>query len=41
LRLPARSRVVAFGKDAVYLVERDTDDVERIRRYEYPATARR
>jgi hypothetical protein len=36
LRLPPRSHVIALGKDAVYLVERDSDDVERVRRYSYP-----
>jgi hypothetical protein len=41
LRLPPRSRLVAFGKDALYMIERDSDDVERVRRYQYPALPRR
>ncbi len=33
VRLPADSRLVAFGKDVVYLVRRDADDLEYLERY--------
>lgn len=33
VRLPARTRLVAFGKGVVYLVRRDADDLEYLERY--------
>lgn len=36
LTLPARARVVAFGARSVYVVERDEDDIERVRRHPWP-----
>jgi len=33
VRLPAESRIVAFGKNVVYLVRRDADDLEYLERY--------
>jgi hypothetical protein len=33
VRLPARTRLVAFGKNVVYLVRRDADDLEYLERY--------
>lgn len=33
VRLPAKTRLVAFGKDVVYLVRRDADDLEYLERY--------
>lgn len=33
VRLPANTRLVAFGKDVVYLVRRDADDLEYLERY--------
>ena len=33
VRLPAETRLVAFGKDVVYLVRRDADDLEYLERY--------
>ncbi len=33
VRLPARTRLVAFGKGVVYLVRRDKDDLEYLERY--------
>lgn len=41
VRLPVRASLIAFGPGALYLVERDTDDVEHVRRYPYPALPRR
>jgi hypothetical protein len=37
LVLPARSRLVGFGASAVYLVQRDDDDLEYLQRYRLPA----
>ena len=36
LRLPKRERVAGFGARAVYVVARDDDDVEHIRRHPWP-----
>jgi len=33
VRLPAETRLVGFGKDVVYLVRRDADDLEYLERY--------
>jgi hypothetical protein len=37
VRMPPRSKVVGFGRNAVYVVEKDVDDVPRVRRHPYPA----
>jgi hypothetical protein len=33
VELPARSRVVGFGRGAVYVSERDADDLPHLRKY--------
>jgi hypothetical protein len=41
VQLAAKSRIVAIGKNAIYVVEVDADDVQRVRRFAYPNLARR
>jgi hypothetical protein len=36
LLIPKRDRVVGFGAASVYIVSRDADDIERIRRHSWP-----
>jgi hypothetical protein len=36
LALAVNQRIVGFGRRAAYIVERDSLDVERLRRYPYP-----
>jgi hypothetical protein len=37
VQLPARTRVVGFGKRGIYAVTSDTDDVQRLSRFTFPA----
>ena len=40
LTLPANQRIVASGANALYVVAKDEDDIERLRRFAWPAEMR-
>jgi hypothetical protein len=40
LTLPSNQRIVASGTKALYVVAKDEDDIERLRRYAWPAELR-
>jgi hypothetical protein len=41
VQLPARHKLVGFGRQSVYLVRLDDDDLQYLQRHPLPTSARR